>query len=91
VLGEGPAWIEEDAVLWFADINSAQLHRYEPETGAGAPLGGIGDTDRLREHDVLGTTIGTIPMPAHNSANDLTIARDGLSGTLPLRGVRLDQ
>lgn len=33
-LGEGPIWVERDQALWFVDIKSHKIHRYEPESGA---------------------------------------------------------
>lgn len=32
LLGEGPAWIADDAALWFVDIKGGALHRYDPAT-----------------------------------------------------------
>lgn len=32
-LGEGPVWVERDQALWFVDIKSHKIHRYDPETG----------------------------------------------------------
>ena len=32
-LGEGPVWVERDAALWFTDIKSRKIHRFEPDTG----------------------------------------------------------
>ena len=34
ILGEGPVWIGRDAALWFVDIKSRHIHRYDPATGA---------------------------------------------------------
>lgn len=31
---EGPVWVERDQALWFVDIKSHKIHRYEPATGA---------------------------------------------------------
>ena len=33
-LGEGPVWIASEAALWFVDIKSGDLHRFDPATGA---------------------------------------------------------
>ena len=33
-LGEGPVWVERDQALWFVDIKSHKIHRYDPEKGA---------------------------------------------------------
>ncbi|WP_247599410.1 SMP-30/gluconolactonase/LRE family protein [Sphingomonas sp. PAMC26645] len=33
-LGEGPIWIARDAALWFVDIKSPCVHRFDPATGA---------------------------------------------------------
>lgn len=33
LLGEGPAWIEHDAALWFVDIKRGRIHRFDPATG----------------------------------------------------------
>lgn len=30
---EGPVWVERDAALWFVDIKSHKIHRYDPATG----------------------------------------------------------
>jgi sugar lactone lactonase YvrE len=30
---EGPVWVARDAALWFVDIKSHKVHRYDPETG----------------------------------------------------------
>jgi xylono-1,5-lactonase len=30
---EGPVWVARDAALWFVDIKSHKIHRYDPETG----------------------------------------------------------
>ncbi len=32
-LGEGPVWVERDQALWFTDIKSRKIHRYDPATG----------------------------------------------------------
>ncbi len=32
-LGEGPIWIGDEAALWFVDIKSGNLHRFDPATG----------------------------------------------------------
>src|SRR5690349_21255864 len=32
-LGEGPVWVERDRALWFVDIKSQQIHRYDPADG----------------------------------------------------------
>ncbi len=41
-MGEGPIWLPEAAALWFVDIKSGHLHRFEPATGARrtCPVGG---------------------------------------------------
>lgn len=33
-LGEGPVWVERDRALWFTDIKSRKVHRYDPAGGA---------------------------------------------------------
>ena len=33
-LGEGPVWVERDQALWFVDIKSHKIHRYDPASGA---------------------------------------------------------
>jgi D-xylonolactonase len=33
-LGEGPVWVERDQALWFVDIKSHKIHRYDPVSGA---------------------------------------------------------
>lgn len=30
---EGPVWVVRDAALWFVDIKSRKVHRYDPATG----------------------------------------------------------
>jgi len=30
---EGPVWVERDTALWFVDIKSHKIHRYDPATG----------------------------------------------------------
>ncbi|TMJ14447.1 MAG: SMP-30/gluconolactonase/LRE family protein, partial [Alphaproteobacteria bacterium] len=32
-LGEGPVWVERDRALWFTDIKTQKVHRYDPATG----------------------------------------------------------
>lgn len=32
-LGEGPVWVERDSALWFTDIKSHKIHRYDPVNG----------------------------------------------------------
>ena len=32
-LGEGPVWVERDAALWFVDIKTQKIHRYDPAGG----------------------------------------------------------
>lgn len=34
-LGEGPVWVSRDAALWFTDIKSHKVHRFDPITGGG--------------------------------------------------------
>jgi sugar lactone lactonase YvrE len=34
-LGEGPVWVERDAALWFVDIKTQKIHRYDPAGGGG--------------------------------------------------------
>ncbi|MCP3736439.1 SMP-30/gluconolactonase/LRE family protein [Sphingomonas sp. RP10(2022)] len=34
ILGEGPVWIGRDAALWFVDIKSRHVHRFDPASGA---------------------------------------------------------
>jgi sugar lactone lactonase YvrE len=31
-LGEGPVWVQRDRALWFTDIKSRKIHRFDPET-----------------------------------------------------------
>jgi xylono-1,5-lactonase len=33
-LGEGPVWVERDQALWFVDIKSHKIHRFDPANGA---------------------------------------------------------
>lgn len=33
-LGEGPVWVERDRALWFVDIKTQQIHRYDPAEGS---------------------------------------------------------
>ena len=33
LLGEGPVWIGAEAALWFVDIKSGNLHRFDPASG----------------------------------------------------------
>ncbi len=33
-LGEGPVWVDRDSALWFVDIKSHNIHRYDPVSGA---------------------------------------------------------
>jgi sugar lactone lactonase YvrE len=33
-LGEGPVWVERDSALWFVDIKTCKIHRYDPASGA---------------------------------------------------------
>lgn len=33
-LGEGPVWVERDRALWFVDIKTHQIHRYDPASDA---------------------------------------------------------
>src|SRR3954452_17037662 len=33
-LGEGPVWVERDRALWFVDIKTQQVHRYDPADGS---------------------------------------------------------
>jgi sugar lactone lactonase YvrE len=32
-LGEGPVWVARDSALWFTDIKSRKIHRYDPASG----------------------------------------------------------
>jgi sugar lactone lactonase YvrE len=32
-LGEGPVWVAREAALWFVDIKSRKVHRFDPATG----------------------------------------------------------
>ena len=32
-LGEGPIWVERDAALWFVDIKSHKVYRFDPASG----------------------------------------------------------
>jgi sugar lactone lactonase YvrE len=34
VLGEGPAWDDEEEALYWVDIKAPAVHRYMPSTGA---------------------------------------------------------
>ena len=36
-LGEGPVWVERDRALWFTDIKSRKIHRFDPRTGERQP------------------------------------------------------
>jgi sugar lactone lactonase YvrE len=33
-LGEGPVWVERDRALWFTDIKSRKIHRFDPASRA---------------------------------------------------------
>jgi D-xylonolactonase len=33
-LGEGPVWVEREGALWFVDIKTQNIHRFDPATGA---------------------------------------------------------
>lgn len=33
-LGEGPVWVERDRALWFVDIKTHRIHRYDPAGGS---------------------------------------------------------
>ncbi len=33
ILGEGPVWVAREAALWFVDIKSHRVHRFDPATG----------------------------------------------------------
>ena len=33
ILGEGPVWSAKEKALWFVDIKSARVHRFEPASG----------------------------------------------------------
>lgn len=33
ILGEGPVWDDEQQILWWVDIMSGRLHKYDPATG----------------------------------------------------------
>ena len=35
LLGEGPVWLPAEQALWFVDIRSGRLHRFDPLRGAG--------------------------------------------------------
>jgi D-xylonolactonase len=37
-LGEGPLWRAEQGALWFVDILSRRLHRFDPATGDGTTI-----------------------------------------------------
>lgn len=32
-LGEGPVWVKREAAVWFVDIKSRRLHRFDPVSG----------------------------------------------------------
>ena len=32
-LGEGPVWVDRDQALWFVDIKSHKVHRFDPASG----------------------------------------------------------
>src|SRR5260221_13269579 len=32
-LGEGPVWVERDSALWFTDIKSQRIFRFDPANG----------------------------------------------------------
>lgn len=34
ILGEGPIWVAREAALWFVDIKSHRIYRFDPATGA---------------------------------------------------------
>lgn len=38
ILGEGPLWDEKRQCLWFLDIKSKTVHRFDPRTGATASI-----------------------------------------------------
>jgi len=33
ILGEGPVWVAREQALWFVDIKSRHVHRFDPATG----------------------------------------------------------
>jgi len=33
MLGEGPVWVAREQALWFVDIKSHKVHRFDPATG----------------------------------------------------------
>ena len=33
MLGEGPIWVARDSALWFVDIKSRKVHRFDPASG----------------------------------------------------------
>lgn len=33
ILGEGPVWLPHEGALWFTDIKSQRVHRYDPAAG----------------------------------------------------------
>lgn len=33
LLGEGPVWVERDSALWFVDIKTRKIHRFDPASG----------------------------------------------------------
>jgi sugar lactone lactonase YvrE len=34
ILGEGPVWVAREQALWFVDIKSHKVHRFDPASGA---------------------------------------------------------
>ncbi|WP_254603018.1 SMP-30/gluconolactonase/LRE family protein [Sphingomonas bacterium] len=71
-LGEGPAWIADDAALWFVDIKQGALHRYDPATGHGSTVAVGGRPSFVLPTDDGGLIVG--------SGDGLHIVRDGTLG-----------
>ncbi len=71
-LGEGPAWIVDDAALWFVDIKGGALHRYDPTTGKGSTIAVGGRPSFVLPTDADGLIVG--------SGTALHLVRDGNLG-----------
>jgi len=54
ILGEGPVWVAREQALWFVDIKSRHIHRFDPATGE-ARRWNAPDPDRpLAQHRLYG-------------------------------------